>query len=1142
MAGERIRVTLELDDRGFVQNMRLAGQQAGQFDRQLRGLGTTVNRTERQMQTFTGTIRDWTLIVGQSRNAFNQLSFLTLDWMRAIIRANAEVERMTNLMKGFSDATTEFGRLREATGLMDELFERAKNAPFSLRAMGDAFVKMKSVGLDPMTLGLQELTDAVANFGGTDEVFHRASIAIQQMAGKGVISMEELRQQLGEAVPEAIRLMARALGTDYATLVDQVSKGTVEADFALRAMFREMAVSYAGRAVDLMDSFNGQIAKLQTNMMQLASASPGMKLFFDTVTDGIRDLNAFLESPRGQQWASDFGFALSEVALRAREVFDVFWQFGDLVKTVFESVAVAYILRFAAALTPMRVALAGIGATLAYIGGVFDGFTASVEEATNEFSAFTDAASGLAIDAGNIETSMNTIERAANDAAVSIGGLTLTFSDLTNAVLFLLGPIGRLAGIVMALSNMEANWADPINSIRDNVPILDNQDIEKRAQALRELRRELENTPTDPSGRSFDEIFGTNVAAKLFGQETAQSISNGFREFLSSRTFTFGLAGVGEDFQEKVSNWISNNNYSGPIAEFIQRAADDFANDAAQLVAPAREKLQAEFNSLEQAFFNQREEFARTVLTGRVSQEIVRDFDKTITDLAAQNNRLVDAVEADPALNKEQVAERVLALRTTFYDEAIAATEGQIAALEQNKEAVRSSIDQLDFLASQAGVWVDMEDPLSIAVAQRTIIAANEEAIAALTSDLANLQRNRRDAQEQANGPRLTTGNRAGTLSKEAREYNKIIQDLSTARREVELESERLSQLLVDPFSFQLPDSIDDLAVKLADIRTRMADLAAVSPQAASALSAVEEETRKILQQGVSNVARTEMVALQNRTREIRRSLMTEREARKDVFDEEIQRIESMKQVLLQAGADRVLVEQTTNQAIAAITDQYFRENENAVQEWTRDWETAADQVAEVMADAFRGVSAELADLITKGKMDLQSLAETALNSFLRVSINAGFSALGSVGSSLFNDFFGSAGSAAGASVGKSLVKTSHTGSIIGQSGGSGRIFPMAAFATAPRFHTGGIIGSDEVPAILQKGEGVFTQEQMKALGGMSKAAPEVVVNVINQSGQAVTAQQGNTRFDGRRMVLDVVLDAARQPGAFRDNMKAALK
>jgi len=38
-------------------------------------------------------------------------------------------------------------------------------------------------------------------------------------------------------------------------------------------------------------------------------------------------------------------------------------------------------------------------------------------------------------------------------------------------------------------------------------------------------------------------------------------------------------------------------------------------------------------------------------------------------------------------------------------------------------------------------------------------------------------------------------------------------------------------------------------------------------------------------------------------------------------------------------------------------------------------------------------------------------------------------------------------------------------------------------FAKAPRFHTGGIIGADEVPIIARQGEGVFTPAQMKSMG-----------------------------------------------------------
>jgi hypothetical protein len=55
-------------------------------------------------------------------------------------------------------------------------------------------------------------------------------------------------------------------------------------------------------------------------------------------------------------------------------------------------------------------------------------------------------------------------------------------------------------------------------------------------------------------------------------------------------------------------------------------------------------------------------------------------------------------------------------------------------------------------------------------------------------------------------------------------------------------------------------------------------------------------------------------------------------------------------------------------------------------------------------------------------------------------------------------------------------------------------------------------------------------------------AAPSVTVNVINQTNQSVGAQQGQPRFDGKQMILDVVLTNAQTPGSFRDGLRSAMK
>jgi polyhydroxyalkanoate synthesis regulator phasin len=61
---------------------------------------------------------------------------------------------------------------------------------------------------------------------------------------------------------------------------------------------------------------------------------------------------------------------------------------------------------------------------------------------------------------------------------------------------------------------------------------------------------------------------------------------------------------------------------------------------------------------------------------------------------------------------------------------------------------------------------------------------------------------------------------------------------------------------------------------------------------------------------------------------------------------------------------------------------------------------------------------------------------------------------------------------------------THHAGGIAGNGAAPTRMVPAAAFAGAPRFHSG--LAPDEVAAILKRDEGIFTPAQMKALGGRS--------------------------------------------------------
>lgn len=93
-------------------------------------------------------------------------------------------------------------------------------------------------------------------------------------------------------------------------------------------------------------------------------------------------------------------------------------------------------------------------------------------------------------------------------------------------------------------------------------------------------------------------------------------------------------------------------------------------------------------------------------------------------------------------------------------------------------------------------------------------------------------------------------------------------------------------------------------------------------------------------------------------------------------------------------------------------------------------------------------------------------------------------------------------------------------------SGGS-RPVPVSWFANAIRYHGGGIAGlkPNEVPTILEEGEGVFTQDQMKALGGPSSLK---VVNILDAADMLARALATET---GEKVLLNFVRN---NPGAFK--------
>lgn len=128
-------------------------------------------------------------------------------------------------------------------------------------------------------------------------------------------------------------------------------------------------------------------------------------------------------------------------------------------------------------------------------------------------------------------------------------------------------------------------------------------------------------------------------------------------------------------------------------------------------------------------------------------------------------------------------------------------------------------------------------------------------------------------------------------------------------------------------------------------------------------------------------------------------------------------------------------------------------------------------------------------------------------------------------------------GFASAASVGPITWGSAHTGGIMGVDTQA----TISPFANLPRYHNGGLAGN-EVPAVLTRGEGVFTPEQMKNLqpvNNNSTSAPTIIVNVQQAQGgdSAQAKDQGNIIAKQVEMAMqEFTLKNQRPGGMFNPN------
>ncbi|MGZ8172579.1 tape measure protein [Methylobacter sp.] len=430
----RLLVELELRDGQFHGRMLRAQQSVNNLSGSFNGLDNRLRGIERGLSGTLPHLRDIAIVTSSLHSVLSTVNDTFGEFTRSLLTANAEIERSKTLLQGLSKSVDTEGKLAEATRDMKFLFDTAKSAPFALKELSNSFVKMRTVGLGDVETKVKSLTNAIANFGGDDQALHRATVAIQQMASKGVISMEELRQQLGESVPNAMNEMADGMGMTMGSLIQKISEGKVRAVPAIEGMMQEMEYSMAGSSERMMETWNGMMSQFSTNWM-LLQKQVGDAGFFDAAKDELKKLNEFLQSEDALKYAQMLGDGMKS-AIDAVHAMTVMFEenkdvIGETVKVLLEFWAVTK-------------AIAGVGA-------IFGGFGRGLSATRNAARDF----GGLRPTTRTTTTTSETADFANGRIG---GGLTEVVTEttawlgpialVTAALKLIPGPLGIIASAV----------------------------------------------------------------------------------------------------------------------------------------------------------------------------------------------------------------------------------------------------------------------------------------------------------------------------------------------------------------------------------------------------------------------------------------------------------------------------------------------------------------------------------------------------------------------------------------------------------------------------------------------------------------------------------------------------------------------
>lgn len=312
----RYAIAVDLDSQGYVRGVRLMEQAGPRATKSIGG-----------MRSALGGLQGALASVGLGL------------FVREIAQAQLQIDRIRGSLRQATGSTAaagvEIAFLRGEAARLGIVFEDAALAYGKLAAAARG-TALGTADLRELFLGVSEAGAALSLSG--DQVAG-ALTAVEQIISKGKVSAEELRGQLGERIPGAFQIAARAMGKTTAELDKMLSQGLLPMEEFLPQFAAELRKTFGAEAENAADNFQGALNRSKNAAFDLrVQVAEGLTPAIAALATQLSDLAG---SEEAGLFARDVGVAMGAIVNFVGMVADKLDDFGVRWTTLRATVAKA---------------------------------------------------------------------------------------------------------------------------------------------------------------------------------------------------------------------------------------------------------------------------------------------------------------------------------------------------------------------------------------------------------------------------------------------------------------------------------------------------------------------------------------------------------------------------------------------------------------------------------------------------------------------------------------------------------------------------------------------------------------------------------------------------------------------------------